>query len=140
MNIEQYINNRVNNQIDWHDKKSVWNKWAYLICSIIAVVGSILVSITIQYCDVLATIISALVAISVGINNLFKFQKKWMLYRATSELLNSEKMKFEVKAGAYSGATEDSEKLFCDKIETILNNTNQEWSQFFNDDDNIDIS
>lgn len=134
MNIEQYINNRVNNQIDWHDKKSVRNKWAYLICSIIAVVGSILASVIIQYCDVLATIISALVAISVGINNLFKFQKKWMLYRATSELLKSEKMKFEVNAGEYGNA--DREKLFYDKIESILTNTNQNWLQFFDKETN----
>lgn len=136
MNIEQYINNRVNNQIDWHDKKSVWNEWAYLCCSIIAIVGSIVASIMIQYCENLATALSALVAISVGLNNLFKFQKKWILYRATSELLKSEKMQFQVKSGCYSGSSENCEKLFYDKIESILNNTNQEWTQFFDSENN----
>lgn len=134
MDIEKYMKERVNDQIVWHDKKGACNKCLYLVCSVIAVVGSILASVTIHYCEVLATIISALVAISVGINNLFKFQKKWMLYRATSELLNSEKMKFKVNTGEYENA--DSENLFFDKIESILNNTNQNWLQFFDKDTN----
>ena len=60
----------------------------------------------------IATILSALVAISVGLNNLLKFQEKWTLYRATSELLKSEKLKFKVNAGEYGNT--DSEKLFYD--------------------------
>lgn len=132
MDIEKYMKERVDDQILWHDKKSNWNKWAYVILSVIAIVGSITASIIVHYCKILATVLSALVAISVGLNNFLKFQKKWMLYRATSELLKSEKMKFEVNAGEYGNA--EREKLFYEKIERILTNTNQEWSQFFNSD------
>lgn len=134
MDIEKYMKERVDDQIVWHDKKGVWNKWAYVVFSVIAIVGSITAGITVHYCKIIATILSAMVAVSVGLNNLFKFQKKWMLYRATSELLKSEKMKFEVKAGEYGNI--DREKLFFEKIESILNNTNQNWLQFFNSDNN----
>lgn len=129
MDIEKYMKERVDAQIIWHDQKSNCNKWAYIVFSVVAIVGSITAGITIHYCKMIATILSALVAISVGLNNLLKFQEKWTLYRATSELLKSEKLKFKVNAGEYGNT--DSEKLFYDKIESILNNTNQKWLQFF---------
>ena len=136
MDVQKYIKDRIDDQIVWHDKKSNYNKWAYYSCSIIAIVGSIVASVTIHCCEIIATVISALVAISVGMNNLFKFQKKWMLYRITSELLKSEKMKFNVKAGDYSGATDNSEKVLYNKIEGMLHNTNQEWLKFLDKETN----
>ena len=49
MDIEKYMKERVDAQIIWHDQKSNCNKWAYIVFSVVAIVGSITAGITIHY-------------------------------------------------------------------------------------------
>lgn len=132
MDVSKYITELVDPQIKWHDSKSCLNKWGYIICSIISIAGSIISAAVIQYSSLCGTILSAIVAIAVGINSLFKFQTKWKLYRSTAESLRIEKIHYNVGGGPYTGS--DKEKAFVDSVMKILKATNADWQLMFNED------
>ena len=83
------------------------------------------------------TILSAIVAIAVGINSLFKFQTKWKLYRTTAESLRIEKIHYKVGGGPYTGS--DKEKAFVDSVMKILKATNADWQLMFNENQQTSI-
>lgn len=113
------------------------NKWGYIICSIISIAGSIISAAVIQYSSLCGTILSAIVAIAVGINSLFKFQTKWKLYRPTAESLRIEKIHYKVGGGPYTGS--DKENVFVDTVMKILNATNVDWQLMFNEDQQTSV-
>lgn len=133
MKIEEFIKQRVENQIVWHSKKSIRNKRYYFLCTWIIIVGSILSSALISLSKTLGIITSLLVAISVGVSNAYKFHSKWKLYRLTAELLKHEKILFITGSEKYNVENTIAEKLFVKTIEEILMNTNEKWEKILAD-------
>lgn len=129
MSINQYIAEYIDPQIKWHDSKSCLNKWGYLICSIFSIVGSIVSAVVIPYSQLCGSISSAIVAIAVGMNSLFKFQTKWRLYRTTAESLCLEKIHYQVGIGRYNCS--NKEDVFIDSTMEILKTTNIDWQNIF---------
>lgn len=137
MDINQYILGIVDPQIKWHDSKSCLNKWGYIICSIVSIAGSIVSAVVIPYSQLCGTILSAIVAVVVGMNSLFKFHTKWKLYRATAESLRLEKINYQVGISPYDAP--NKEKVFADSIMRILKATNEEWQLMFNEDQQASV-
>lgn len=131
MSQEEYIKNRVDVQISWNDVKSSKNRALYGICTIISIVGSLIVSASIPFCKTIAIILSLLVAIAVGVNNSFKFHQKWKLYRLTAELLNREKLLFLTKVKDYG--KENAFDIFVQRIEDILSSSNGDWAKILDE-------
>ena len=127
MTEEQYMIERVNPQIEWHDKKGTCNKCRYYIFSWIIIICSVFTGVIIQFCEIAGEILSIVVAITASISNFCKFQDKWRLYRLTTELLVHEKYIYETQSDKYAG--EDSFKLFVESIEDILMKTNKGWEK-----------
>ena len=131
MTEDQYIVNRVNPQIEWHNEKSNCNKRYYIICSWILIAGSILTGVMIHICQEIGVMLSAIVAITASMSKVYRFHSKWRLYRLTSEILKHEKVLFETKTGIYNNYNAYSN--FVTNIEAILMKTNESWEKLLED-------
>ena len=86
---QKYLKERYEDQIDWYDKKSIWNQKLYRYFQwsviILAAITPVLVAIECELTRWLAVIIAALVAIGTSILKTFKYQENWINYRTTCE-------------------------------------------------------
>ena len=139
MNHEEYLKERVDNQINWFNKKSSTNKnWYYGLG-----VFEIFLAISISFINItglieesskslISSIIGGLIAAIAGLLTFVKFQQNWFRYRITSESLISEKYKFITMSEPYSA--EDAYNQFVNNIELILTRENKKWAESDNND------
>jgi len=134
MNKEQYLKDRVDNQIDWYSKKSATNKRMHLWCKGLVIVFSAIIPLLSgfletgpKYFNYIIGILGMLVAIFAGISELMKFQEKWAKYRTTAETMKHEKFLFLTESIHY---IEDQGRFnkFVSRIETLISTENTEWS------------
>ena len=86
--------------------------------------------------NVLPASLAGLAAVLLSLTNLFQFHKKWLARSFTCEILKSERIKFETRAGdSYSAsngkAMDDDEavRAFVMKMEQITDNELNDWKQ-----------
>ena len=129
----EYIEERLNNQIEWYDKKSSGNKKWYNLLKLLEIFCAALITllsgmeVTIISQHLLLGGLGMLVAIAAAVGALYNFQENWVKYRATSELLKHEKYLYVTNTGPYAGQQIFSD--FVQKIENILSKENTQWSQ-----------
>jgi hypothetical protein len=137
MNVEEYIDSRINQQICWYDKKAIENKSLdhSSKCLIILFSASIPLFAGIEIYSELKNVIlgslGTLIAILTGISGLLKFHEKWTDYRATSEALKQEKILFQTKTGPYH-EVDNEFKVLVERVENIISNENSSWSFYIN--------
>jgi hypothetical protein len=137
MGEEEYLNDRLNDQINWYDKKSQTNqKWfkrlrfleivAATIIPFIAGIGSN----TIPYYSIIIGGLGVIIAVSAGLSALYKYHENWIEYRTTSETLKHEKYLFQAKCYPYDG-----DNAFCklvQRVEGLISKENTQWSRYVN--------
>jgi len=131
---EEYLRDRVDDQIDWYDRKSQsnqkWYKWLRLIEIIAAATIPFIagyVSESVLWPKILTGSLGVLVAIIAAIVGLYNFQENWVEYRTTCESLKHEKYLFLTKTEPYN--IEDPFPLFVKRIESLISTENTKWSQ-----------
>ena len=109
MDAEEYLKDRLEEQIDWYEKKSLWNKNMLLLLRIIEIVCAAMIPLLSGYLDYptlsIAKVIGVLgviIAICAGTIALFQFQEHWMEYRSTAECLKNEKFLFLTQVEPYN--------------------------------------
>lgn len=133
MEAEKYINDRLNDQINWYSAKSRLNKKYYYLFKTIEIVFAAVVPFLIASSDGLpllkffAGVLSIVIAILSGILIAFKFQEKWIQYRTTSESLKHEKYLYETGSGIY--AKDSNFSTFVERVEFIISKENSDWTQ-----------
>ena len=139
MDENNYINNRINEQIDFYEKKSKLNKNCYYISKLLEICfGAVIPVVSGFFVDkswssITVAILGVLIAISASINGVFKFQEKWIYYRITIEQLNREMSLFLSKSGVYlENNTPSIFNLFVENCEGILSSENTAWKQYQN--------
>ena len=123
MNEEEYIEQRVEDQILWYDKKSKNNqklyKWIKFIeiflSALLAFLAVVLPENLIKYVSVFIGFILVILA---GIASLNKLQENWIQYRTTAEVLKQEKYLYLTKSGPYSEGKKF--ELFVERIENTI--------------------
>lgn len=132
MKIEEYIKNRVDDQIDWYDKKATSAQRKYKICQLIEIVVAALIPVLVGFFDIcpvmqfLVGLCGVAITIIEGIVSLNKWHENWIEYRSTCELLRHEKYLFEMKAPPY-GDSESVESLFVNNIESLISSESSKW-------------
>lgn len=131
MNVEdfqKYLKERYEDQVNWYDKKAIWNQKVYrrfqLIIIILSAITPVLVAIKETRWP--AVVISALVAIGIAVLKTFKFQENWINYRTTCETLKKEIYLYKARIGDYK-ATEESKNLFVERVESLISRENTMW-------------
>ena len=136
MTEQEYLENRLQNQINWYSRKSTLNKKYYHGLKTAEIIISVSIPLFTGYMkeyDVLKYVIAVLallVAIIAGLLVLFKFQEKWIEYRVTSESLKQEKYMFLTQSGPYK--TDASVPNLAERVETIISKENATWNQLLN--------
>lgn len=133
MNIDEYIENRVNNQIDWYDGKSISCQNKYKLTQTIEIVLASLIPLLSAYsknCIVIAILVGTLgaaIAIIESLTKLYKWHENWIEYRTTCELLRYQKYLFITKSAPYNTEPESVENIFVRNIENIISSENNKW-------------
>jgi hypothetical protein len=131
---EEYLNERLEKQINWYSSKSKLNKqWYQALKTSEIVLAAItpfivaLVSGDTNFLKYVAGAMSIIIGILAGLLTAFKFHEKWIQYRSTCENLNHEKYLFETNSSIYT--TNSSFNLFVERVEFIISKENSDWTQ-----------
>lgn len=138
MEEKEYISYRVDNQINWYDKKSIRYKKCHnfiTICSIlfstsgsmITILGYIFTELKTAF-SVFGAITGFTVAFMLALDKLKNFHEHFLTYRSTCEKLKQEKYLFLTKSSDYHD-NEAAFNLFVERCESIMATENQNWAQ-----------
>ncbi len=148
---EDYLKNRLEDQMNWYDRKSSWNQrmykryknWEFIIAATVPFfVGlsqinffqglSIKFGTADQYefgaetvFNLLAGLGGVVLLILKNRLELEEYYKLWKEYRATAEALQQERVKYLTRTEPYDES--DAFPLLVEKVESILNNETQKW-------------
>lgn len=128
--IQKYVDERLNQKINWYNAKSKISKKRHYSVKTIEIMCALLIIPFVTFEEdvfkYLTMLLSFIVASLAGLQELYKFQKNWMLYRNTYEELCSEKSKYYAKVESYNH--EKADDIFVNNIERILKKEHSEWT------------
>ena len=129
------VTKRLDDQIDWYDRKSALNKrWYYRLKVFQILVAAAIPVIQIGVAkDGSATALAymvgamgALVVVVEGLQQLFQFHNSWTSYRSTCERLKHEKFLYEATAGPYAAAARP-DALLAERVEGLVSQEHAAW-------------
>lgn len=131
MNEEEYIKDRLDDQIQWYDNKSQHHQKWYKKLKILELGAGFLIPIftTLKpsYFEAWISALSGLILLSEGLIALYSHQSNWIDYRRTSKLLKHEKFMHSTGTGVYSNE-ENPFKLLVERVETLISSENINWA------------
>jgi hypothetical protein len=131
---QQYVEERLRDQIDWYERKSRSNRLWFLFLRALEIVLAaaipLLTSVIKEKPDVgvLLGTISVAIAVIAGVLALFRFQELWIEYRATAETLKREKFMFLTRSGLYAGP--GGFAALVERVETLLAAEATKWAGY----------
>ena len=129
----EYFEQRLDDQINWYDKKSAANQTAYKLLRLIEIIAAASIPLLAGYSQkseyVVMTmgVIGLTVAVLAGIVSLYRFQENWNEYRAVAESLKQEKYLYLARAEPYSG--DQPFELLVQRVEALLKRETTGWAQ-----------
>ena len=130
---EEYIEQRLNDQIGWYDRKSTANQRWFKRLRFAEIVAAATIPFLSGFADKSSSIkiaigaLGVFVAVIASVLGLLQLQVHWMQYRATAELLRKEKFLFLTQTDPYN--KDDAFHLFVQRVEALLSKENTEWAQ-----------
>lgn len=127
-----YIKNRVEDQINWYNRKSALNKKHYHMLQFCVILCGALIPLLIGYSDnfpaikYIVGVLGVIIAVAEGLQNLKKYKENWLAYRNAAEALTREKILFQHQIGEFSDEPYDF-KTFVFKAEQIMAGENSGW-------------
>lgn len=141
MNEEDYLKNRIDDQINWYNAKAHTNKnYHYTSKALIIIISSIIpliagIEIDSRFKNIILGLLGTSIAVLTGLTALLKFQEKWSEYRMTTEAAIQEKILFQTLSGPYDKQPEPF-KLLVKRVENLLSKEHDHWSQYINENNN----
>jgi len=138
MNVGDYIVGRLNDQIDWYDRKSIqnqrWFKRLRLAEIVLAASIPFLSGLTNAepWSKWLIGLFGVAISVIAAALGLFKFEQNWVEYRTTCETLKKEKYLYLMRAALYGGSNTDEENatILTQQVEGIISRQNTDWSRY----------
>ena len=122
--------------IVWYIKHAQMSKILFYVLSISAIAAPLISSVlTIVLQSIFISILSAVSSFCVSLLSLTQCQKRWLLYRSTSEKLKMISEMYLARGDFSSNAYETFVKDICD----ILREENISWQEKLNDSNNSKI-
>lgn len=134
MQEQDYLQERLEDQIKWYASKSRNNKKWYLGFRLITILLStslpFLTNFLSEFTPVRYIIAFIGVAISIieGLQLLYKFNDNWIMYRRVAENLKKERVLYLTKSGAYQGNGTLQDLVI--NAETLMGSENTNWYNF----------
>jgi NADH:ubiquinone oxidoreductase subunit H len=126
--------NRLDDQIEWYDRKSIanqrWFKWLKIIQIVAAAIipfmaGFKHITLPIDTAIVIGGL-GVLIVILEGLQSLNQYQHNWTAYRSTCEELKHEKYLWEAKAGPYLEVA-SADALLAERVESLISREHAKW-------------
>lgn len=133
LNIEEYIEKRVNDQIIWYDEKSKNAQKYYKAYQIAEIILATLIPLLAGYSQsykqitFIVGLFGAVIAIIESITKLYKFHENWIQYRTTCEMLRYQKYLYLTGSAPYNSKDETVDNVFVRTIENIISAENNQW-------------
>lgn len=143
MNAEKYMEERVDQQINWYNIKAQKAQNMYKIFQIIEIILAALIPLLAGYtkeCEIMAMIVGVLgagVAIIESICKINQYQENWIRYRCVCELLQQQKYLYLTETVPYNRSGEDIDNVFVQKIENIIALENSQWKTLYMSDERV---
>jgi hypothetical protein len=140
MGPQEYLQERVDQQLAWYGTKSAGNKSRYQILRLMQISLGILVSAGGVYAEAIphgAWLLSGfgvLISLSAAWETVFDHQNNWIRYRRIKEELKREKILYVTASGPYRkeatqiDAAEAAFTLFVARVEGLLGEEVEQWS------------
>ncbi len=138
MNENEYVEQRLQDQIDWYDRKSLSSQQAFRRMRKFEIVAAAIIPLLSGLSasnpeftmtgSVLAGFLGVGVAVIAGFLALGQHQEHWIEYRTTCESLKKEKFMFLAQVEPYDG--EDAFKVLVQRVETLVSKENTNWAQY----------
>ncbi len=131
MTPEQFMTDRVDDQIEYHEARSKSNQTWFKRLRFIEIVAAATIPFLIGYADnsttiqVIVGLLGVLIAVITGTMALYSFEQNWTTSRATIETLKHEKILYETNAEPYNVG--NPFPIFVDKVETMLVSEQSQW-------------
>ena len=121
MEDNDYISNRLNDQMQYYHSKCISFQQEFYRLSVVIIVANAIIPVLllVSNCGAIkyiVAIISALASILSSILLLRNTKETWLEYRSTYEKLKREKILFETKSGVYNEASINDFILNCENI------------------------
>jgi len=125
-----YLEQRLDNQINWYSDKSSRCKVWYRSLRIVEIVAAAIIPLlsgmdNLLYGNWIIGGLGMLIAIAAATGSLFKYHENWIQYRATSEALKHEKFLFLGGSAPYDG--ENAFQLLVQRVEGLISKENTNW-------------
>lgn len=133
MTEEEYISQRLDDQINWYSKKSSTCQTRYKALRVIEFVAAALIPFLSGMGDKIPCgqwVIGALgvtIALAAAAGSLFKYHENWIQYRVTSEQLKHEKFLFATRSDPYEDGTRFG--LLVQRVEALISKEATTWAQ-----------
>lgn len=122
---------RLEDQIDWYDRKSIGDKKSYKRIKITEIVAAALIpflsAFRWPYIVEVTGALGVLITILEGMLHLNQYQQNWITYRSTCESLRHEKYVYLGHAAPYAG-TADPRALLAERIESLVSQEHAKWA------------
>lgn len=135
MEEQEYLDQRVDEQIKWYDLKSAWHKKMFMNLKVLETVLALMIPLLTGYIKTegmqlkfTVGLIGVVVAATTNIITLCKFQENWVQYRNVAESLKHEKYLYITKAGPYKDSRSFPE--FVERIESYISKENTQWVSY----------
>ena len=128
----RYFETRYMPQIVWYDGKANLNHRNFLLMQGAIIVGAavtpVLTSSLGQELRWIATSVSTIVAVLIGLLNLLRYQEKWLRHRTFGELLKREQHYFIHGIGEYADrSAQERRRLFVQRVEETVAAEQSQW-------------
>lgn len=138
MTSDEYLKDRLEDQINWYSEKSQWNQRWFKRLRLIELIFASLIPFLVTYITAETSLLKivvgsmgACIAVISGLVSLNKFQENWIEYRTTAETLKHEKFLYITQSHPYN--SDDSFNLLVDRIESLISKENSTWARTVND-------
>jgi hypothetical protein len=134
MEQDEYIKERVDDQIDWYERKSQRNRKAFQILRLAEVFAAALIPFLAGYVkahvsiQIFVGILGVIVAVIAGLLSLYRFQETWIGYRTTCESLKREKFLFLTHSEPYN--VPEPFPAFVQAAESLMSKEVNGWLQY----------
>jgi hypothetical protein len=120
---------RLDDQLNWYDRKASYNEKRFKIFRITTIVISVSIPLCaafVPYPLVTGTL-GALIALCEGLQQLNQYHQNWLTYRSTAEALKHEKYLFLSLAGPYASA-ENPRTFLAERVESLVSQEHSKWA------------
>ena len=132
MTEQEYLEQRLDSQAQWYDRRAATNQHCYRALRVLEVILASSIPLFSSLAPgsppigILVSVIGVSIAIISGLLGLYKFQENWIEYRATAEALKHEKFMFLTHSGPYN--VEPGLPILVERVEGIIAKEGTAWS------------